>query len=304
MNLHITNETSLLKSVVLGQPSSLGNKPGLNETYDPASYQSVLKNIYPTQEAVYKEMKTFEEVLLKYEIRIFRPVVLKNYNQVFSRDVAFVIDDKIIQSNIIPEREEENSAYDMIFNQISSNQILTLPEKSHVEGGDVVLYDDIVFVGLYTGEDYNLLQTARTNLYAFDFLKEIFPEKTFIPLELIKHNTDPYKSVLHLDCAFMPVGRGKLIVFPDGFIKKEDYYTILDVFGKDNIFEITRDEMVAMNSNIFSISPKVVVSEQNFVRLNNHLENVWNLSVERIPYAEISKMGGLLRCSTLPLIRE
>lgn len=304
MNLHITNETSLLKSVVLGQPSSLGNTPGLNETYDPASYQSVLKNIYPTQEAVYKEMKTFEEVLLKYEIRIFRPVVLKNYNQVFARDVAFVIDDKIIQSNIIPEREEENRAYDMIFNQISSNQIFTLPEKSHVEGGDVVLYDDIVFVGLYTGEDYNLLQTARTNLYAFDFLKEIFPEKTFIPLELIKHNTDPYKSVLHLDCAFMPVGRGKVIVFPDGFIKKEDYYTILDVFGKDNIFEITRDEMVAMNSNIFSISPKVVVSEQNFVRLNNHLENVWNLSVERIPYAEISKMGGLLRCSTLPLIRE
>ena len=28
------------------------------------------------------------------------------------------------------------------------------------------------------------------------------------------------------------------------------------------------------------------------------------MTVERVPYYEISKMGGLLRCSTLPLIRE
>ncbi|MGB5498301.1 MAG: amidinotransferase, partial [Maribacter sp.] len=27
-------------------------------------------------------------------------------------------------------------------------------------------------------------------------------------------------------------------------------------------------------------------------------------TVEEIPYAEVSKQGGLLRCSTLPLIRE
>jgi N-dimethylarginine dimethylaminohydrolase len=59
-----------------------------------------------------------------------------------------------------------------------------------------------------------------------------------------------------------------------------------------------------MNSNIFSISPNVVVSEQNFTRLNQFLENEWNIKVEQIPYREISKMGGLLRCSTLPLVRE
>jgi N-dimethylarginine dimethylaminohydrolase len=59
-----------------------------------------------------------------------------------------------------------------------------------------------------------------------------------------------------------------------------------------------------MNCNVFSISPEVVVSEQKFVRLNDHLEQEWGLIVEKIPYYEISKMGGLLRCSTLPLLRE
>lgn len=304
MNLHVINETSPLKAVVLGQPGSLGSLPTLEKTYDPKSYESVLKNIYPTEEAVYKEMTAFEKVLLKHNVQVFRPWTLENCNQVFARDVAFVIDDKIINSNIIPDREDEKEAYEIIYDQISYNKIYNLPEKAHVEGGDVVLYNDIVFVGLYTADDYPSLKSARTNLYAFNFLKELFPHKTFIPIELIKHNTNPYQSVLHLDCAFMPVGNGKVIVYPEGFLQKKDYNAVLDVFGKENIFEITQQEMYTMNSNIFSISPDVVVSEQNFIRLNNHLENAWGITVERIPYAEISKMGGLLRCSTLPLKRD
>jgi len=47
-----------------------------------------------------------------------------------------------------------------------------------------------------------------------------------------------------------------------------------------------------------------VVSEEHFTRLNEHLEKEWGITVERVPYYEISKMGGLLRCSTLPLVRH
>ena len=62
--------------------------------------------------------------------------------------------------------------------------------------------------------------------------------------------------------------------------------------------------MYWMNSNIFSISEEVVVIEENFVRLGEHLRNKWGMTVETVPYREISKMGGLLRCSTLPLRRD
>ena len=304
MNLNVKNETSRLKAVVLGQPGSMGQPPLPGQTYDAKSYESVLRGVYPTEEAVYKEMSAFEKVLLKHNVQVFRPWTLENCNQVFARDVAIVIDDKIINSNIIPDREDEKVAYERIYNQIAYNKIYNLPEKAHVEGGDVILLNDLMFVGLYTQPDYSQIKTARTNLYAFNFLKEICPEKALIPLEIVKHDTNPRLGVLHLDCTFMPVGRDKAIIYRGGFANEKDYRLILDIFGKKNVFEITQEEMYFMNTNVFSISPDVVVSEERFSRLNNFMENEWGLTVEKIPYFEISKMGGLLRCSTLPLIRE
>jgi N-dimethylarginine dimethylaminohydrolase len=304
MNLNVKNETSTLRAVVLGQPGSIGKVPTIDKVFDAKSYESVIHGVYPTEESIYKEMSTFEKVLLKYNVQVFRPWTLENCNQVFARDVAFVVDDKIINSNIIPDREDEKEAYEGVYDQIPYNKIYNLPEKAHVEGGDVVLLNDRVFVGLYTKPDYPQLKTARTNLYAFNFLKEILPEKTFVPLELKKHNTDPRRGVLHLDCTFMPVGSDKVIIYKDGFSNEKDYAMLVELFGRENVFDITMEEMYAMNTNVFSISPTVVVSEQRFTRLNEQLENKWGLTVERIPYFEISKMGGLLRCSTLPLVRD
>lgn len=304
MQLHINNETSKLQAVVLGQPASLGKTPTLKETYDAKSYESVILGTYPREEDVFKEMTMFDRVLKKHNVQVFRPWMLSDCNQVFARDVGFVINDKIIVSNIIPDREDEKEAYENIYTQISYNKIFNLPEKAHVEGGDVVLYNDLVFVGTYNQPDYPKMKTARTNMYAFEFLKDICPEKTFIAFDLKKDNTDPRKGILHLDCTFMPVGKDKAIIYKDGFLNPESYKRICDIFGKENLFEITTEEMYYMNSNIFSISPEIVVSEANFERLNRHLEDKWNIMVERIPYHEISKMGGLLRCSTLPLIRK
>lgn len=304
MILNIQNETARLKTVVLGQPYSLGKEPTLDESYDAKSYESIQNGTYPKEEDIAAEMSAFEQVLLKYDIEVLRPLILPNCNQVYARDVAFVIDDKIITSNIIPDRADEQEAYAPIYNDIAFNKIYNLPEKAHVEGGDVVLYNETIFVGTYTERDYPEYKTARTNAYAIAFLKELFPEKVFIPLELEKSDTDPRKGILHLDCTFMPVGKGKAIIYKRGFKNEDDYNFLVNFFGKENVFEITQEEMYYMNTNIFSISPSVVVSERNFERLNRHMAEKWGMTVETIPYCEISKMGGLLRCSTLPLVRE
>jgi N-dimethylarginine dimethylaminohydrolase len=58
-----------------------------------------------------------------------------------------------------------------------------------------------------------------------------------------------------------------------------------------------------MNSNVFSISENVVISELNFTRLNTWLR-AHGFVVEEVKYAEIAKQEGLLRCSTMPLIRD
>lgn len=304
MILNVQNETARLRTVVLGQPYSIGKEPTLEQTYDAKSYESVKNGTYPVEEDIANEMVGFKQVLQKYGVEVLHPLILPNNNQVYARDVAFVIEDKIVTSNIIPDRASEQEAYAPVYSKIAFNKICNLPEKAHVEGGDVVLYNDTVFVGVYTGSDYSKYKTARTNMYAIDVLKEFFPKKTFRPLELKKNDKDPRAGILHLDCTFMPVGNDKAILYKQGFKNDDDYQFLIEFFGKENVFEITEEEVYYMNTNIFSISPDVVVTEKNFTRLNKHLREEWGLTVEAIPYFEISKMGGLLRCSTLPLVRE
>ena len=304
MKLNIQNETGLLKSVVLGQPKSMGNIPTLEESYDAKSYHSIIHNIYPKEGDVIDEMNAFEEVLRKYDVEVFRPDIIKDYNQVFARDVAFVIEDKMIISNVIKDRADEQEAYHKIFEKVEWRKIINLPETAHVEGGDVIVWNNFLFVGTCYSEDYRNFKTARTNEYAIDILKEFFPHKRIIDFDLKKNDKVPYEGVLHLDCTFNPVGKDKCIIYKNGFTDINDYNLIVDIFGRDNIFEINDEEMFEMNPNVFSISPEVVVSDKSFVRMNHHLRDEWGLTVEEIPYREISKMGGLLRCSTMPLIRE
>lgn len=303
MQLHITSETGRLKEVILGLPYSNGPVPSLDETFDSKSYESVKNGVYPLESDIIREMEAFETVLKKYGVKVHRPSLVTNCNQVFSRDVGFVIDDKIIVSNIIPDRQAEIDAYESVYRNIHYKNIYNLPEAVHVEGGDVVLYNDIIFLGQYNFADYPTLKTARTNALALDYLKMIFPDKKIIPLNLRKNDTDPYDGILHLDCTFMPVGRGKAIIYRDGFINPRDADHLVGFFGEDNVFELTKEEMYWMNSNIFSISEDVVVVEEHFTRLKAWLEEQ-GITVETVPYREISKMGGLLRCSTLPLVRE
>ena len=303
LKLNVNNETSRLLAVVLGTAKSNGLTPKLEECYDPKSRQNVLNNTYPTEIDMINEMNQFEQVLLKYKVDIRRPETIHNYNQIFSRDIAFVIDDSFIISNILPDRSNEILAINKVIDLIPKNKLIELPEDCHVEGGDVILHNDYIFIGTYDGDDYSNFKTARTNYKAIKFLKEKFTEKKIIPFDLIKSDLEPTKNALHLDCCLQPVGNGKLVACPEAFLKIEQYKWLVDYFGEENILEISLSEMSEMNCNFFSIDTNIVVSEKSFTRLNSWLRS-FDIVVEEINYKEISKQGGLLRCSTLPLIRE
>ena len=304
MKLNIKNETGKLKSVVLGQPKSMGPIPTLEESYDAKSYHSIEHNIYPKEEDIISEVSAFESVLKKYDVEVLRPAIIKDYNQVFARDVAFVIEDKMIISNVIKDREDEQEAYRKIFEKVEWRKIINLPETAHIEGGDVIVWNDYLFIGTCYSEDYRSFKTARTNEYAIEILKEYVPKKRIIDLDLKKNDKIPYEGILHLDCTFNPIGKDKCIIYKNGFVDESDYELVVDIFGEENSFNITDEEMFEMNPNIYSSSPEVVVSDHTFTRMNKHLRDVWGFTVEEIPYREVSKMGGLLRCSTMPLVRE
>lgn len=304
MKLNIKNETDRLRSVVLGQASSMGRVPTLSECYDAKSYHFVEKGIYPTEADIIHEMNELEKVLTKHGVEVFRPKIIENYNQVFARDIAFVIEDKLYVSNMIADRTNEQEAYKDVFKNIDNQNIIKLPQNVRVEGGDVLVWNDYIFVGTCAKGDFDRYKTARTNQEAVDFLQKTFPNKKIIPLQLKKNDTNPYQGVLHLDCCFNIVGKGKAILYKKGFANANDYEKIIEIFGEENCFFVDDDEMFEMFPNVFSIAPDIVVSDKFFTRLNQHLREKWNILVEEIPYREISKMGGLFRCSTLPLVRN
>ncbi len=303
LQLNVKNETSRLRAVVLGTAVSNGPIPKVEDCYDPKSKQHVITGTYPTEKDMIAEMEAVAEVFKKYDVQVFRPEVIEDYNQIFSRDIAFVIDDKLIKANILPDRNREYEAIQHVVSQINPNNVIELPQVCHVEGGDVMPWNNYIFIGTYSGSDYADYITARTNTDAVIALQELFPEKTVKSFELRKSNEDPKENALHLDCCFQPIGKNMAILHKNGFLIEKEYQWLVDYFGEDNIFEITKDEMYNMNSNVFSISEDVIISERNFTRLNTWLREK-GFTVEEVPYAEIAKQEGLLRCSTLPLIRD
>ena len=303
LQLHVQDETSRLRAVVLGTAVSNGPTPKPEEAYDPKSLEHIKAGTYPIEADMVPEMNAFETVLKKYEVTVFRPQLISDYNQIFTRDIGFVIDDVFIKSNILPDRERELDAIQYVIDQIQPTQVVRPPEEVHIEGGDVMLWGNYIFVGTYKGSDYKDYITARTNMQGVEYLRKLFPNKIVKEFDLVKSKIEARDNALHLDCCFQPVGKDKAIIYKRGFREEADYLFLLQLFGKDNLFHIKRKEMYHMYSNVFSIAPDVVVSEQKFTRLNNWLRNN-GFTVEEIPYAEIAKQEGLLRCSTLPLIRE
>jgi N-dimethylarginine dimethylaminohydrolase len=303
LHLNIKNETARLRAVVLGSAINNGPTPTEAEAYDPKSLEHILAGTYPIEEDMTKEMEAFNQVFQKYDVTVFRPAPIENYNQIFTRDIGFVIDDVFVKSNILPERNRELDAIQYVLDQINPAKIVRPPEEVHIEGGDVMLWNNYIFIGTYKGSDYKDYITARTNMEGVNFIAELFPNKIVKEFDLVKSKLEARDNALHLDCCFQPVGKNKGIIYKSGFREESDYVFLLNLFGKENLFHITRDEMYHMNSNVFSIDENVVVSEKNFTRLNTWLRKN-NFIVEEIPYVEIAKQEGLLRCSTLPLIRD
>ena len=303
LKLNINDEIGRLRSVVLGSALSNGPTPKLQDAYDPKSAEHIKSGTYPVEKDMIQEMEALANVFERYQVAVFRPEIIENYNQIFARDIAFVIENKLIIANILEDRSNEIDALDYVLQQVPKEDILYFPEDAHIEGGDVMPWGDYIFVGTFKDRDYRKYITARTNMIAVDYLQSLFPHKKVVSFSLKKSNFDPYENALHLDCCFQPLGLGKALIHKEGFLIEQEYQWLRDLFGQENVFHLSKEEMHAMNCNVFSIAPDVIISEKHFTRLNTWLRDQ-GFTVEEVPYAEIAKQGGLLRCSTMPLYRD
>ena len=302
IEVKVDNEYSALKSVILGLAEDMGDPPKVFDVYDPRSLYHIKNNSYPSEVDVKKDIESFYKILIKHNIDVLRPDNIKNCNQVFARDLGFTISNIFFQSNIVPNREEELVGVSGIINNLDAG-VVKLPDYMHIEGGDVIIHNDKLFIGTYSGEDYSELITARTNQESISYLEKMIPSKEIMSINIKKSNTDVFENVLHLDCCFQPIGKRKAIICPDSFVNKSDVEYLIGYFGKKNTYLAYGQEAYMLISNLLVISPEVIVSDKRFNKINTWLEKN-DFHVEKISYENVSKMSGLFRCSTLPLLRE
>ena len=302
IKIKIENEYSRIKTVLLGIANDIGDPPSQFDTYDPRSLYHIKNNSYPSEDDLVKNVDSFCDKLLKHNVNVIRPKNIPKCNQIFTRDLGFVVSNIFFMSNIVPNRQDELQGIVDIIKDFDVG-VIKLPEFMHIEGGDVILHNDKLFIGTYSDLDYSSLITARTNIQSIDYLKKMIPNIEIIPINIKKSNRNIFENTLHLDCCFQTIGSDKAIICPDGFKNKEDYEFLIKLFGRKNIFLANANESFMLSSNVFVISPEVIVSHTNFKRLNLWLEEK-GILVEKVDYSDVSKMSGLFRCSTLPLYRE
>ena len=94
IKLHINNEFSRLRAVVLGTAKTNGPAPTLEDTYDPKSALHIKAGTYPKVSDMVVEIAAVCSIFEKYDVTVYRPSDIIDYNQIFSRDIGFVIEDK------------------------------------------------------------------------------------------------------------------------------------------------------------------------------------------------------------------
>lgn len=286
INLFVNDETSPLEAVVLGTAQDMGEPLDIN----PVSKFHMENGSYPTETELQREIATFEKVLKDQGIQVYRPETLEGVDQIFTRDIGFVIEDKFVVANMLESvRQIELPAIEYLLDQVNPDDILRAPSAARIEGGDVILHGDHIFVGI----------SLRTNRAGYEFLRRAFPYKQVHALPLVTSD-DPAQHVLHLDCTFQPVGKEHAIIYHDGFKEKPEI--LHKLFPAEKQIEVTLDEKTRMFPNVFSIAPDKVVIENSFSALRTALE-ARGFTVFGVDYTETSKLSGLLRCSTLPLKR-
>jgi len=288
MILNVKDETAQLEAVIIG----IGKDRGCPRPINPMIRMHLEKGTFPKTDDVCREIGQLESILTNNNVKVFKPVNIPGLEQIFVRDIGFVIEDYFFISNMKHQvRMQEIRGIEILINQIEKGKVVKIPKEITIEGGDIIPWKDIIFVGL--GD--------RTTMDGALFLQKIFPNKQVLTFELVVDQDNFNKNTLHLDCTFQPIGRNHAIIYLDGFqnLPKE----LFEFFPKNNLIEISLDQKNRMFPNILSLSPSKIIIEKGFIELKQELINR-KFEVVEVGYKETSKLNGLLRCSTLPLRRS
>ena len=298
IKLNIPNEWGNLEAVVVGHGRSMGPPPTFETAIDPTFKLHLSQGTYPSALDVAAQLDGLADILTAEGIEVYRPADLPHVEQVFARDVGLVIDSTFIRSRTIEARSAE---WEGIAPILGDTPWTDLPKDVQLEGGDVVVHDDALLVGVTRRPEWMDLQVSRTLPSALSFLQTTFPDREVVGLELHKNDQDPMQCALHLDCAYMPLGADCAIICPEAFVQEDQ---LSGLKGRhSSCIEVSLEEAALLQTNLLFTAPDTLVIDPQFDRLGQVLQDK-GFRLISCPLDQVGRMGGLFRCSTLPLRRS
>lgn len=201
--------------------------------------------------------------------------------QVFTRDIGFTVGDTVYIAEMASEiRQGEEGVLQkwLTKNDFQAEAL----GGNRVEGGDVLIDRDTVFVGI----------SSRTCKNAIDELQKKLPEFDVIPISFDE-------KYLHLDCVFNILSPTEALIYEEALNQET-----IDMLSKRyTLLPVDKQEQFALGTNVLSIGGRRVFSQPQNTKVNALLK-ANDFRVIEVDFSEIIKSGGAFRCCTLPLIRE
>ncbi|WP_456272934.1 dimethylarginine dimethylaminohydrolase family protein [Bacillus sp. AK031] len=201
--------------------------------------------------------------------------------QVYTRDIGFTLGQTIFVGKIASSTRigEENILKQWLEDEELSYYNLA---KDKIEGGDVLIDEDNVYIGL----------SERTHQKAVDHLQSLLPH--------YKIRAIPFKEkFLHLDCIFNVISPTVALVYREALTDKD-----LQFFSsRYDLIAVTKAEQKKLATNVLSIGSNKVISLPSNTEANQQMRQK-GFDVLEVDFTEIIKAGGSFRCCTLPILRE
>ena len=269
------NEYGTLKMLAVCEPQFMSIRQVINET------QKLYINENIDVQKALKQHHQFCEVLRKNGIKLVALPASKEYpEQVFTRDIGFTISSTVFISALRHDirRGEEK----LLKEWLQQHRVPFLELTASIEGGDVIVDNDSVFIGISRRTSEEAVQELAHSLNNIQVKS--------LPID---------DGFLHLDCVFNFLSKAEALIFSPAFAK-EDVQWLKERY---HLIEVAPEEQFSLGTNILNLGNKKLLSLPVNKQVNATLRERGYL-VEEVDFSEIIKSGGSFRCCSMPLLRE
>lgn len=277
--LNINNEYDNLRKVLMASAETFHVHEPINSTQEYYYFKDP-----PHVSVLLEEQQAFVDCLLSYGVDIVWAEKRTDCtNQLNTRDVAFVAKSTFVVCSMKEkERKNEHLGLSGIIDSLQPSDVILRPENLFLEGGDIVLDNKVLFVGI----------SQRTDLRGLEWLKTNFSDN----FEVTPVFLSP--GFLHLDCVFNVISDEYALVLNRGITEE----SLRMINKRYKVISIHEEEQGYLPTNVFVVNHNNIIADPRCIK-TNEMMRIIGKNVHEIKFSEISKIGGSFRCSTCPLVR-